>query len=449
MHSLRRRKQSKKKKSKFQKLWDKADRLKQRNQRFREDFEDFANQLYGRLVNVSAEMARSMQPLLENLLRLGQRKSLANWQRDELDLWVEELLSTISSAGPVDPDLLDQVAHYDAWRMGLSLDDPDVPAAKQLLGIIESAREEQRRAAADAAEIDREIERAFAREKVEVELDRQFGRQPPQSRRTDAKIDDMWTDDLADAQQQVERQWREAREAARERLIEKRYAEIDRRIAERVSADSNLDDWDPWAELDALLGEAAPGEEDFDNELPDEDSDIGAALSDTTIQRLFRRAAQVLHPDREPDPDKRAAKSAVMRDLLAARRTGDVMAVIDICRLYVSDDAALSSAGEKQLIAALEGQITRLEDERHRIIEQSDHHVRVYDDFWHSSATERKQRVAQFAEYIETEKREYQNLARQIVSLAKLKPYLAARYDQRADSMIAARFKYGFDAEVH
>ena len=69
---------------------------------------------------------------------------------------------------------------------------------------------------------------------------------------------------------------------------------------------------------------------------------------------MFRATAARLHPDREPDPEKRLEKQKLMADLLKARKKGDLLTVFKMYQQHTDNPESFSKADEKQLIEALE-----------------------------------------------------------------------------------------------
>lgn len=79
--------ENRKKTSKFQKLWQSAERHKARNARFRQQLDAVVERVQSEVFPTDLATVRAAKPLLHKLLTLGQRKSLAQWQRAELDLF--------------------------------------------------------------------------------------------------------------------------------------------------------------------------------------------------------------------------------------------------------------------------------------------------------------------------------------------------------------------------
>ena len=102
-------KKSRKKQSEFQKLWAKAEKLKQENARFRDRLDEIIRRIRTDIGPVEEKAARQQVPLLSRLLALGQRKSLTQWQRQMLDDWIREILEPLQSAGHLDDGIVDEI----------------------------------------------------------------------------------------------------------------------------------------------------------------------------------------------------------------------------------------------------------------------------------------------------------------------------------------------------
>ena len=76
------------------------------------------------------------------------------------------------------------------------------------------------------------------------------------------------------------------------------------------------------------------------------------------LERLFRRLARALHPDREPDPGRRELKHVLMSTALAARRAKDLDTLLSLHAEHVGDlPDALDGADAETLVRALERQL--------------------------------------------------------------------------------------------
>ena len=126
-----------KKQSAFQKLWQQAEHHKQHNAQFEQDLESLVQRIQTEVHPVEREAAQADKPLLHILIKLAQRKSLAQWQRFELDDWIEELTNQMHCFALVDQELVDDLARYDAFRLGITLEDEsNFAPSEQLADII-------------------------------------------------------------------------------------------------------------------------------------------------------------------------------------------------------------------------------------------------------------------------------------------------------------------------
>ena len=344
-----------KKPSKFQKLWHKAERARARNARFREDLESLVQRVRFTIQPLELEAAQADKPLLQKLLTLGQRKSLAQWQRAELDSWIQELVYEMQTYGLVDPALLNDMARYDAFRLGITLEDDEIaPPAEQLVEIIK--REQALHEAAEKEWRDSENEP-----------------EDPGSNCDDLDFDGFDFDDIGDF------------------------------------------DWFTGGAESEPLTHDAP------------------VVTNKVVQRLFRSTAAKLHPDREPDAERRKLKQGLMADLLRARKQGDVMRILELHQEYVSESREFSKVDEQQLIHALEYNIRELETEKDLIIEQSVIHEVVYQRFYDTSKKKVDENIEEHLAILARDKVNIERMVEEIRSLKTLKPYLEERYDMRRD----------------
>ena len=412
---------NRKKQSTFQKLWAQAEQHKKKNARFRDDLEALVQQVRLTVYPAEREAASADKPLLHKLLSLGQRKSLAQWQRAELDEWIHEILHEMQCYGLVDSALLDDMARYDAFRMGVTLEDEEItPPAEQLMEIFQ--REQSAQVAAAQELRDTRIARKQAaqdeaEQQVEHLLDQQLGPEPGQSKNRPIEVEDLWQDELDEELEHQRVKYRKARAQLRKELLENLLKDIDHQF------ETEYLDFDE--------------EEVFNFNFDSEGEDLAPilpsapAITNQVFQRLFRSTAAKLHPDREPDPALREVKQGLMSNLLKARRTGDVMIILALYQEYVDSEQIFSKADEKQLITALEHQIRELKSEQGQIIQQSPAHQIAYEQFYNPSKKKTEQAIAEHLLQVSQDKIDIERTVNEIRSLKTLKPWLEQRYEFR------------------
>jgi len=401
-------KKSRKKQSTFEKLWARAAKLRAQNARFTADLDAVVARMENTILPREVELARQQIPLLQKLLTLGQRKSMTNWERETLDDWIRELVEITQVHGLFNEELMDDVARYDAFRIGVTLEDDSIPPHKQFVEIIRQA-EEERAEAVKREQEERQQNSEKLKEMLISEAEHEINRK-------------------LDAQERQVEAYHIRRAALYEQMMADRLAEIDAVFSEDFTTDEddefNFDDFD-FADFDA--------DPDFGSHSHSPDSAPAAgkkaALSNETFQRLFRATAGKLHPDREPDSEVRKEKQRLMANLLKARKKGDVMTILEMYETYVGEHEGFSKADQKSLIDSLKQMIEELEDQKEEIAFQSPLHATAYHAFYHQS---RKKIDAAFVERLNDMKAQQKIIAqliRTITSLKSLKPQLAARYD--------------------
>jgi hypothetical protein len=90
--------------------------------------------------------------------------------------------------------------------------------------------------------------------------------------------------------------------------------------------------------------------------------------ADTHLRALYRQLASALHPDREPDPDARQHKTALMGEANAAYARKDYLSLVDIQqRAALANPRAVAPLPEDQLQALtllLKAQVAEMERQR-------------------------------------------------------------------------------------
>lgn len=401
-------KRSRKKQSEFQRLWTRAEKLKQKNARFRKRLDQIILRIREEIEPAEKAAAKHLIPLLERLLKLGLRKSLTGQQRTALDEWIRELIQPVQISGLMDNGLVEQYARYEAFRLGIELDDDtSVPYAEQL-----SARIEQEEAR--FLEDEDEDPEAVTREEIEKILDRIFGTENPDTATQDGNTDDLFQDDLDEAKLRQKQANEEARRLKREELL-----------AEAGLLDDDEDDpdsdFDPFGSFNRFNSQT---------QVPQTEEDL-PELSNAVFKRLFRSTAAQLHPDREPDAVLREQKNLLMSKLLNARRQRDIMTIVQMHQEHVgegSSESSLSKKDEKQLVEILKRQIDKLQEEQEDYIFESPIHHLAYETFYFES--QKKTDIAFETQLQATEAvaSEAMLLASEITTLKTLKPHLQRRY---------------------
>ena len=429
----RSRSKAKQKKTQFQTLWDKADRLQRKNKELRNNLDGLVASAEQLVRPVEVEAARADLPLLNKLLVMGQRKSLAQWERGVLDEWIKDLITNAQAHGITDDDLMNNIARYDAFRLGIELDedaDGESGSAYEQLSVHMQnlQKEAEETAERERAETEAEFDNLKTRmeEFVEHVLDERLG-PPPSSGDAPFGTSDMFASELDDAHKAQLDEYNAKRESLRKEIMD----ELNDDLYEEFGASPFDDDFskDPFSDPDFDF------EEDFQHP-GNADADIAAPKIDNqTFHKMFRATAARLHPDREADPEKRLEKQRLMSELLAARKKGDLLTVFKMYQEHTDNRESFSKADEKQLIKALKLHIEQLEEEQEAIILQSPMHFATYHRFYDRSKKKQQAKMEKHIREIQDGISDSEKMTGAIKSLKTLKPWLAARYDQLRMSM--------------
>lgn len=374
MSQLTNTRKSNKKLSKFQKLWNQAEKLRVENQRFRSRLDKLIDSIYQDILPEERKAAAEQKPLLKKLLQLGQRKSMTNWERHTLSDWITELAQMIISSGQLDKELEDALSRYEAFNLGIDLDETsDQSLTEQLNSYHQQWQDEwdDRMVPESPEEM-----RARIENEVEEELNQIVGR-PPQPPENSAADSDLFADELNAAKQQAFDEYQQQRKELRAKMIEQRMAEED------SEADgSAFSGFDPFIDGD----KAGDGwDDDFIDPSAKTTNDT-ASVSNKVFTRLFRATVAVLHPDRHSDKEKQKRNHQLMSQLLKARKQGDVMTVLEMYQQHVGDEQGLTGKDEKQLIEVLQQQIDLLKNEKEEYSYSSPMHRLAYEQFYSTTA---------------------------------------------------------------
>jgi hypothetical protein len=168
--------------------------------------------------------------------------------------------------------------------------------------------------------------------------------------------------------------------------------------------------------------------------ITDEDeARIGQTVMDGSwAKNLFRRAAQALHPDREPDSKRRQFKQDRMCELLRARKQGDIMAMLSLYSDSVSGaDIVLAEHEMTEICNVMERQLEALELEKHEYVYSHPVRHMVFELFFHSTKKGRKRRIQEWEQDFKQEVADLRALGPFLRNLTCLKSVLQDRRDER------------------
>ena len=224
------------------------------------------------------------------------------------------------------------------------------------------------------------------------------------------------------------------------------YREMVQDILHAREADETEDDDAPydeevWSQLDGFDPE--PEDETADDDPFQDEPDAAPnpatpLANEAWIKRLFRKAAQQLHPDREADPQTREHKEQRMAELLAARREGDVLTLLRIYGESLGEDnLKLADEQMQALCEALQTRLDAIEREKDEFVFTSPKHSMAYTVIYSPGKQRREQNLNRWLRDNLRKVKGEGALARQLTNLTALKNRLRSRREERNDVMTA------------
>ena len=428
-----------KKKSTFEKLWAQANALKQSNQRLERELNAIVERMQETVIPEELKLVEAQVPLVKKLLDLGQRKSMTKWERQTLDSWILELVDDMHHCSLINDELKDCIARYDAFRMGIELEDSDLPPHQQFIEKIRAAEDEarqeheqQQKAHSESREQRREQMIKLANISIAQALDHSLGPRPTIE---ETPVDDLFESELNEQLKIQQEKYDNDRAELQAQLTKDAFDEIDRLLSEDERSyqfdDLNTDVFDDL--LDELFEEPMWSEIDEENGTDCVSKKNNPALTNDAFQQLFRATAAKLHPDREPDPELCLEKQQLMAKLLKARKHGDLITVLELYETWVGEHAGFNKTDQRALTQTVRQWLKNLDDEKDDIIMQSPLHCRAYNQFHNKSKRKVDTAFELYLSSLEKQQTALNKCSEQIRSLATLKPWLEERYDQSYD----------------
>jgi hypothetical protein len=150
------------------------------------------------------------------------------------------------------------------------------------------------------------------------------------------------------------------------------------------------------------------------------------------IKTMFRRTAQNLHPDREPDAKKRRLKEQRLSELLAARKENDILTLLKIyAEVTDTQQIELAEKEMKVICDMLEEQINDLKLQQHTFIHSNPERLMVYELLYHKNSKKRQQALKMWRQELAQEQDLNHDLVDYLRNLKNLKEILTERRNQR------------------
>lgn len=330
----------------LEKLWQGYEKKQLRNKRYRTKLEVFYHEFTSQLLEKELAICEATAQWVRHLLTFVQRKSIKGRQREALLEWIEEELSIIES-NPFNPINTHEIR--DSFTCLLMAYQATLP--KQDIG---------------QHELDA----------VREELESMFG--------FELDIDDAALSELIDEPVKFQA------------FFEQKLAEQHNKAFDDADNAFEQDETEYDAEEDDFFFQSTQPEQALSFEL----------FSDKTMTKLYRQLANQFHPDKEPEPAKKALKKELMQQLSQAKKSKDAVALLMLALEYLPEYKLEADAVMiKRIEAALQVKIGLLNRDYQSMQNGNDIKSMIWQRFGSGSKASRAKELAQYGDLltIETE----------------------------------------------
>jgi len=121
------------KKTRFQILYSKVDALSKENEQLDADLNQVVQRVQRETCEVELDLGKTIRKVLDRQLDFALKKTLLQWQRAELDDWIDAHFMHLQAMGMLDDALYDKIALVRAFQLGITLDsDSELSPSEQL-----------------------------------------------------------------------------------------------------------------------------------------------------------------------------------------------------------------------------------------------------------------------------------------------------------------------------
>lgn len=157
---------------------------------------------------------------------------------------------------------------------------------------------------------------------------------------------------------------------------------------------------------------------------------LDALLDTRSIKTLFRQLARQLHPDREPDAEKKLERDELMARAAQARDEHDLFTLLSMYQTHVGGSPfELLAEDEDTVLKILKAQSTELRQTQQDILHATPFRSFINEHFAGKTPAARKRKLAEHCKKARATADDYLATTHSIRSIPTLRPYLEQRYD--------------------
>jgi ribosomal protein S20 len=170
--------------------------------------------------------------------------------------------------------------------------------------------------------------------------------------------------------------------------------------------------------------------ESFEQQKKDDEQALNKLMKGGSINKLFRRVARVLHPDREQDEEARLEKNRLMSELIEARDNNDITTLFAFYAEYIGQSPLEELGGDlADATQLLNRQYAQLRSQHADIPYEDPKTGVLYQRFHKKTMKASLHGINAHLAAIEQDMNNLKLFRQEVTSLNKLKPYLQMRWE--------------------
>lgn len=180
----------------------------------------------------------------------------------------------------------------------------------------------------------------------------------------------------------------------------------------------------------AFFHEFSQQRQAHEQQLQEENLTLKQLIKSSSVNKLFRKLAGVLHPDKERDETVRVEKNRLMSELIQARDSNDIPKLFAFYAEYVGDSPLQELGGDLDgATQLLDRHLLYLRDQKDDILDENPLTGVLYRQFHKSTPAARQRAIIKHLKEIKAHTSALKDLCHDITSVNRLKPYLKLRRD--------------------
>lgn len=199
-------------------------------------------------------------------------------------------------------------------------------------------------------------------------------------------------------------------------------------FAQADAASSQYEEHDDMDSEQAFFHDSFKQRQAHERQRQDESQALKQLIKSSSVNKLFRKVAGILHPDKERDETARLEKNRLMGELIEARNTNDIPKIFAFYAEHVGESPLQELGGDlDSATQLLERQYFYLRDQKDDILDENPVTGALYRQFHRNTPAAKQRAINKHLKEIQAHTNTLSDLRHDITSVSRLKPYLELR----------------------